>query len=1439
VILRFTVTDAQAGADHDVEVTADPAGTVESVLAALPGPVAGRACFVGAEPLDPTASIEDSPLIMGARLTIGAPGVATRASSGRTVGVLRVVAGPDVGRSYPLTFGAHVIGRSARADIPVADPMVSRAHATVHVTANVTANGSANGSANTVSVTDSGSSNGTSVAGHPVSGPAPVPPGARIQVGDDLLEYIPVQAENAAPTRSSDGRLEFDRAFAAAPAIPRPQVRLPAAPNAQGGVKALIMAAAAPVVLGVVMAVVLRQVYMLMFAAFAPASALVSFLMERRQRRARGQEFDTARRTASEQIESAVRSEERLRRQLAPDQTDLTLTATGAARGLWPRNLDSPDGLVLRVGTADRPASIDLTGDRWDGFVEPVLHSVPVTVDLRTTGVLGVVGRRGEAERLTNWLLAQLATLRSPDDLRLVVLTPDDAEELAWTRWLPHVDGGDDSAVPCWIGNTRSTRQARVEELKELIKVRQDARTEPGRADFDEEIVVVLHGALADRKLPGMRELLREGFAVGVYCICVDESDMNECRGVVELDGETVVLRRRRSDHPEAAHVEAMLADDAEHLARTLAPMRDRLTRRDDPNTIPYPVRFLDLLDVVVPTADDVLTGWKAVAGPTLEVPLGLDARGTVRVDLAGQGPHTMLAGATGAGKSILLQTLVTSLLLANRPDELSLVLVDFKGGSAFLPFEHCPHVVALIRSTEDDPAKAFDEAAAARVLASIRAEVRRRESILARYEGEIDAYWAERERRPSLPALPRLVMVFDEFARAIEVSPDFPKELVNVAGKGRSLGMHLVLATQSMQQKLSPEMKNNISLRITLRQNERTDSVEVLGVPDAATIPGRLHGRGMILCTKDEVRLPRTFQSGYLGNPPPTGAAPPARLRLVDWPTVGLPRPRAKDAATNVDTDQDLAIAAVVAAAGRLALPPSLRPLLPPLPAVVTLEELPAIATRPVPRTALVLGLADDPDAQQQPPAALDLADSERLMIAGGPQSGRTTAVRTLITSLAERFTPQQAHLYVIEERPAGLADYSALPHCGAVMSPAEPERIRRLVGRLAAQTRQRALARPAPGVSPGPWIVLIVDGWEGLENRGDGPFDETTVLGMLREIIAGGPPVGIHVVAVGGQQMLTSRLPDAFSRRVLLRFPNETTRRAGLPAGSTSPPDLPGRAVDASSRRHLQIAETRRSARDLATAQPVDPVSGGPLRFPSFPDLVTTAEVGTALAPTPTWIPIGVGGAQVAPVGLDLFDADPHLLLISGAAGSGRSTAAATMIAGLLTVGIDVLAVVPPRSPLPSLVADSRVRYLTGTTLADTELRDAVTTFEGGRYAVVIDDCEQITVTASMVNFAPGPTLLEDLADPASAGRRALILAGDAGAIIDGARRSLARTVEAMIANGTRISLAPTARYAAKQLGIVLERDQLLPAPPGRGHLTDGRTVQLVQLAVAPVGA
>ena len=1396
MILRLTVADAETGASCDIEVVAEPDSTVASLLDALPLPVRNRPCYVGRTPLDSCGVIGDGPLVSGAVLSIGATSDEPRRLLARAVGVLRSVAGPDVGSAAWLAPGRYAVPGP---DVPLTDPAARTAPAELTVSSAATATWSAAGSA-----------------------PRPLGAAEVVRLGDTGLEWVPLAVDPQHVARSRDGRLDFDRAFAPAPALRRAEVALPASDETPSGVTALVVSGLVPLALGVVMALVLHQPAFLLFALLGPVTALSSHLVERRRRSAARRQLNAARSTAQRSVTELVAAEERQRRLLAPDQLDVTLAALGAGRGLWPRNADSPNALLLRVGTADLPASIDLRGEPWPGLAAPILRSAPVTVDLRATGVLGVVGPVPASNALLRWLLVQLATLRSPEDLRIILIASSEDIDLAWARWLPHVDAGDGAAFPCWVGNTDATCAARIAELRELVASRTAVRRQLGDARIGEDVVVVFGGALALRHLPGMRDVLRDGPAVGVYSLCVDRQDMNECRGLCELDDTSLRLNRSRDDHPTTARPEGLGRRTAERLARALAPMRDRLTLGGAETAVPTSVRYLDLLRIAAPTAEDVRRLWATHPGPTTSVPLGVDGSGIVAVDLARQGPHTMLGGATGAGKSVLLQTLVTSLLLHNRPDELDLVLVDFKGGGAFLPFERCPHVVALIRSTGETPADVFDEAAAARVLASVRAEVRRRESLLARYGGEIDEYWRVGRREPDLATLPRLVMIFDEFARVLETSPDFLKELVNVAAKGRSLGMHLLLSTQSLQGKLSAELKNNIDLRITLRQNEPADSVEVLGVPDAAAIPGRLRGRGMILCTKDETRTPRLFQSGYLGNPPPAGGAPPARTRIVEWPALGLPRPEEPADTRGAATDQELAIAAVLDAARSMPLPPPFRPLLPALPARLALDDLAGAVTEPPPSTAVPYGLGDDPAGQRQPAACLDLAGGDRLLVAGGPQSGRTTFARSFLTSLATRFRPDEAHVYVVEHHPSGLSAYEALPHCGGVFSPAEPDRIRRLVTWLDGEVQRRKVASLTGAGANDPRIVVLVDGWEYVENRSDPTFTETSVLSMLRGVVAAGPPVGVHVVAIGGQDLLSGRLPALYSTRLLLPFPKEDTRRQHLSAGIAAPPRLPGRGVDAASGTHVQVCVHTTCPDELPVEPPRDGASW-PRRFPSLPvRLPIDALLRPEPAPAPTWVPLGIGGPDLEPVGVDLFDVGPHTVLVSGPAGSGRSTAAATLVGGLREIGIGVLLLAPSRSPLTRLWPDDpSVSVVAATTLSDPDLRSAAESFAGRRYAVVVDDCEQVSVTPRQEGFADAPTLLQEIASPGGLGHAALILAGDALPILSGQRRSLMRVVNEVMTAGTRLLLTPTSPPVAREHGLPLEPDQFFAGPPGAGIL------------------
>jgi DNA segregation ATPase FtsK/SpoIIIE, S-DNA-T family len=1435
VILRFTVQDVNSREGQDVEVFASADDSVGALLDALPVKTDGATCFVGAAPLDRRSRLADSLLLSGAVLSVGGAGPDYQPVRGGAAGTLHVIAGPDVGFGVVLRPGRHAIGRAADADVCLHDDEVSREHAVIEV--------SPDGGAR---IWDADSRNGTFVDGAPIRTATPLANGSVVRIGPDELRWAPGGGGALQVTQAAGGRLEFDRVFAPVPAIPAAEVELPPPGPDSRNATSMVTSAVIGLAMGPALFEGTHNALALLASLAGPIAPFMTYAVEGRQRKKAKRAIAKARVSAQDQITALAAEEDRVRHLLAPGPADIVAMAAGARADLWPRDARSPQGLALRVGVTDQPPSVRLRGQPWDGFDMPVLRGVPVTVDLRETGVLGVSGTGETARALLRWLLVQLVTLRSPDDLRIVLLTAGRAEDMRWARWLPHVDQGTAASQPCLIGNTDDSRAARIEELGRLIDARRAERDGGSASQPDGEVVVVLDGALALRNLPGMREILRRGPDVGVYVVCADSHGMNECRGLCDVTSDGIRLIRTPNAPVATAIPDGIDTALAEQVARALAPMRDRASGVDGATAIPYPVRLLDLMGIGVPTAYDILALWRdKEEGPQTRVVIGADAAGPVTVDLAApdQGPHAMLAGAPGAGKSILLQTLVTALLMANRPDELNFVLVDFKGGGAFLPFENCPHVTALITSVGETAADTFTEADAARVLASVRAEMNSRESVLRRYNAEIDDYWQARKSRPDLKPLPRVVMIFDEFARVLETSPLFLKELVSVAAKGRSLGVHLVLATQALQGKLNPELKNNISLRISLRQNEPAESTEVLGAPDAATIPGALRGRGMILRTGAENKAPRAFQSGYLGNPPPAGSVSRMTVRPLAWADLGAPRPAAKISGDGAASDQKLAIAAVEEAARRAQVAAPYRVLLPKLPTSFSLDQLAGRQSTPAPDAGVPFGLVDEPNLQAQPPCYLDLAATERLMVAGGPQSGRTTFARTLITSLVTRFRPDQVHLYVVEHQPAGLAEYTPLPHCGGVFAPAEPDRVRRLVGWLAAETQRRAAARFEAAGRDNPLIVVVIDGWEQFESRANPALADVSLGPALREIMTIGPPLGVHIAAIGGQDLLTGKVPGLCDRRLLLPFPNEDTRRSHLRGGMASPPTVPGRAIDAATGRHIQICQpgitgTELVSRLAARYEPAALDTGRlPRLFPSLPSRIGVEDLALpSPLPSPSWTPLGVGGPDVAAVGVDLFHDGPHVMLISGSQGSGRSTAIATLARLLSWHGIDVLAIAPPRSPLSRmLAADEYIRVVTGATIEDGELRAAAESFGDHRYAVLVDDADSLTVQAVKQGFGETPTLLDEIARPAELGHRALVIAADATPILAGNRKSLAKPVNEALNNGIRLLLTPAKRADARLLNMSMEPDQYFTRPAGRGYLATAGAPTLIQLVLA----
>jgi S-DNA-T family DNA segregation ATPase FtsK/SpoIIIE len=673
--------------------------------------------------------------------------------------------------------------------------------------------------------------------------------------------------------------------------------------------------------------------------------------------------------------------------------------------------------------------------------------------------VLGIAGPLPTVRGLTRWLVGQAAVLHSPRDLSIVLLCDrlalDDAHDLTgagpggvrrdngtdptsavwdWLRWLPHTapTRGEDCAST--VGTTADSVTARIAELNALIAVRHAAAADraqlaPARPA---DVLVVLDGARALRALPGVAAVLQDGPAVGIHVLCLDEQEgllPEECRAVVTCEGGArLTLRRDGEAQWEDVRGDVVSPRWAEQVARGLAPLRDAGSEQTH-GQIPSTSRLLDVLGLDRPTAASV----RSRMGRTTQAVLGVDAHGPFTVDLRADGPHVLIAGTTGSGKSELLQTLVASLAVANRPDALTFVLVDYKGGAAFKDCARLPHVVGMVTD--------LDGHLVERALASLSAELTTREQLLgAAGAKDIEDLWV------TGAALPRLVIVIDEFAALVEELPEFVRGLVGIAQRGRSLGVHLVLATQRPGGVVSPEIRANTNLRIALRVTDASESLDVIDAPDAAALSRSTPGRGYARTCHASLT---GFQSARIGGRTPgvkqdTWTAPPA-LTAVALPAshLGQPLPPTSPDELEPEAEQTDLHALVLAIQEACADdPPARSPWLEALPPVVTLAEARRASPELVGLPAVVFGLEDLPGEQRKRAAVLDLESGGHLVVAGSARSGRSTFLRTLGTSLAATVLPADAHVYAIDCGNGSLLPLSELPHVGAVVLRSQLER-------------------------------------------------------------------------------------------------------------------------------------------------------------------------------------------------------------------------------------------------------------------------------------------------------------------------------------------------------------------------------------------------------------
>jgi S-DNA-T family DNA segregation ATPase FtsK/SpoIIIE len=1125
--------------------------------------------------------------------------------------------------------------------------------------------------------------------------------GTLVSLGDPAgcasAELAVPSPADAAVELSADGTsLDYNRPPRLLPPLRQTRFRLPVRPGVQERRPLPIVMAIVPLVMSVVMASVFHRWYMLVFGLMSPLALVGSHLYDRRagrtSHRRKLADYRDTKAAVEADAASALLAEQTARLAAFPDPDAVLLTAVGPSRRLWERRRHDADVLTLRVGIGDVDSEVVLDDpDQLEHRREQTWRAldVPVTVPLRERGVLGFAGHGDFPRALARWAVAQSAALHSPADLWIYVLTDvRGRESWEWVRRLPHARPAAGQDTLALIGADADSTSRRVGELVQIVAARRSA-TSPGAVGEEPDILVVLDGARRLRALPGMVQVLRVGPSVGVYSVCVDSDERllpEECEAVVVQESAGIRVQQARTAVIHDVRPDTVSAPWCDRVARALAPMRDVSGDAEDAAP-PSSSRLLDALGLEPPIRDAIAARW-ALGGRSTEALLGESMDGPFRVDLRRDGPHGLIAGTTGAGKSELLQSLVASLAVANRPDALTFVLIDYKGGAAFAQCARLPHTVGLVTD--------LDTHLVERALASLAAELRRREQRLASAGAkDIDDYADLLTRDSTLPALPRLVIVVDEFASMVRELPDFVTGMVNIAQRGRSLGIHLILATQRPSGVVSPEIRANTNLRIALRVTDVSESADVIDAPDAGriskTTPGRAYAR---LGHSSLV----AFQTSRIGGRRPGTAARDAVRPWVaeaDWTSLGRPapvRPRQPGVADTEITDLQVLVEEVRAAAAGLGVPAQHSPWLAALPENLLRAEIepetPA-ARDPGALPGAAFALEDVPAEQARRAAAIDLAHFDHLYVVGAPRSGRSQALRTIAGSLSRSCTTADLHLYGIDCGNGALLPLADLPQCGAVVQRTQTERATRLVLRLAAEVRRRqelladggfadlSEQRAAVAVHDRlPHVVVLLDRWEGFATtlgEIDGGRLTEEVYVMLRE----GASVGIHLVLAGDRSLVAGRMGTFTDAKLVLRLSDKTDfTLAGINPRSV-PDDLPpGRGFRSESglETHVALLDPDSTAASQAAALAViaadaklrdaaAPRARRPFRVDVLPARLPfdqAWDLRTDTADRPLWALVGVGGDELAAQGPELRSG-ARSFVVAGPPRSGRSTGAA----------------------------------------------------------------------------------------------------------------------------------------------------------------------------------
>lgn len=1040
-----------------------------------------------------------------------------------------------------------------------------------------------------------------------------------------------------------------------------------------------------------------------------------------------GQMRDRAREAADEQ-----RAE---REWVHPDPQMLWSLAT--TRRMWERRQNDPDFCHLRAGRGSQRLATRLVPPQTGPVeeLEPIAtlalrrfvraHSLvpelPISIALRGFAAVGLIGDTEIKRGLARALLAQLATFHCPDDLLIAVVTTGRTKsQWEWAKWLPHVQH---PAIVDGIGQMRmmAGSLAEVEQmLDEQLRERQRfTRNAPPPADQPHIVIVIDDGDVTREE----QILLEEGL-VGVTLLDLSESlgNLTARRGLRLVIEDDKLGARSASGVEWFGRPDWLSLVEAEALARRLSPYRvggvDTGGSEEDPLSMSNNPPLLEFLSIPGdPMTFDVQQAWRPrPVRDRYRVPFGIGEFGQqVELDIKesameGMGPHGLCIGATGSGKSEFLRTLVLGMLATHSSTSLNMILVDFKGGATFLGLDKAPHVAATITNL------AGDLTLVDRMKDAIAGEVSRRQEVLAKgnYKNVWD-YEKARENGADLDPLPALFICIDEFSEMLTAKPDFIDIFLQIGRVGRSLQIHMLLASQRLEEGKLRGLDTFLSYRIGLKTFSAAESRAAIGVPDAYELPpipgsGYLGIQGSPLVRFKSLYVSGPYRPAGMQVAGPSSAVSgdkrpryfvPDYIEIPKEPVKPVQVVEEKKEDSNEPSQLEVIVNKLVGQGPPahevwlppLNEPPSLDTMLPPLQATEDRGlTAPGFVTNG--KLQVAIGVVDKPFEQRRDLLWADFSGAAgHGAIVGGPQSGKSMMLRTLIASMALTHTPQEVQFYCLDLGGGTLAALERMPHVGGFASRLDVDKARRMIAELAGIISERERRFRAQGIDSMVEFrnrkrrgeinddlfgdaFLVVDGWMNFRQE----FE--TLEPQVQALAAQGLSYGVHVVIAANRWAeIRPAMKDLLGTRFELRLGDPSESDVDRKVAVNIPPGRPGRGLSPQ-KLHFLTALPRIDA----SSDPTNVAAGigdlitkvtqswrGP-HAPAvrlLPDLLPynqfMAQVEQLRPNRGHMVPIGVDEDELAPVYLD-FDNDPHFMSLADGE-SGKTGMLRAIVRGIMT--------------------------------------------------------------------------------------------------------------------------------------------------------------------------